>query len=684
MIRSSRADLRQNVHRRIRAGLGCALLACAVRGPALAAADAASAPPDAAAVAASTASAASPASAASQARAPIPLTRFFRGTGVHDATLSPSGRWLALTSVNGNRRVLAIVDLTDKEPPAVIAKFEDGHVESPSWIDDDWLVFYIRDLDNLAAGQRHGTRAALIDRNGKHYRLLSGAVLAIPSSAEPAVITATTKYSLTAEPLQTSPWRLDVRSGENRSLARGAPPHALGWLFDPAGEPRVVTSLNDDQTEIYWRAPGREQWVRIARFPMLRPAFQPLFVDGAGQLYVAANDDHGFRVLQKFDFARGAPDPTPIVDTPGFDFNGQIVMDVARTKAYGVRVATDGISTVWFGARMKEVQAAVDARLPGRNNIVSCRHCDDPDVVLVDSRSDHDPGSFWIFRPTANEWKPVGRRWSSLDTARMGDVDFERIRARDGADLPVWITRPPGRPETPRPAVVLVHGGPWDQDPNWGWHMETQFLASRGYVVIQPEYRGSTGYGDAHFKAGWKQWGGAMQDDVADAVRWAASRGLIDPSRVCIAGGSYGGYAALIGPILYPGLYRCAIAWVAVTDPRLLYVADWTSDQSETSRRYTLPEMVGDRDKDAALLARASAVDRAAELKVPVLLAYGALDRRVPLQHGERMRDALRKAGNDPEWVVYRDEGHGWFNSDDAIDFWSRVERFLAKNLSAR
>jgi dipeptidyl aminopeptidase/acylaminoacyl peptidase len=261
----------------------------------------------------------------------------------------------------------------------------------------------------------------------------------------------------------------------------------------------------------------------------------------------------------------------------------------------------------------------------------------------------------------------------------MGRLDFHRIRARDGEDLPLWVTTPPGPPK-PRSAVVYVHGGPWASDPSWGWHPEEQFLASRGYVVLQPEFRGSVGYGRKHLLAGAKHWGDTMQDDVADAVRWAIDKGLVDPTRVCIIGRGYGGYAALMGPIRDPGLYRCAIAWAAVTDPALLYTADWTSNVSEEARRYVLPRLLGDNDTDRASLISASPVDRAAEVRIPVLLAYGLLDRRM-LKHGSRMRDALSAAGNPPEWVLYPNEGHGWYNSDDRIDFWHRVEGFLAKNL---
>jgi dipeptidyl aminopeptidase/acylaminoacyl peptidase len=216
---------------------------------------------------------------------------------------------------------------------------------------------------------------------------------------------------------------------------------------------------------------------------------------------------------------------------------------------------------------------------------------------------------------------------------------------------------------------------------HWAWNAEAQFLASRGYVVIEPEFRGSAGYGVDHFKSGWKQWGTAMQDDVADAALWAVARGLVDPKRICIAGGSYGGYAALMGPIRNPEVYRCAVAYAAVTDPRLLYDKSWASDIQRQTREYTLPQLMGDLVTDADLLKSATPVERASELRVPVFLAFGRNDRRVPLEHGIRMRSALQAAGREPGWVVYDDEAHGWFKPENRIDFWQRTEQFLARHL---
>jgi len=248
----------------------------------------------------------------------------------------------------------------------------------------------------------------------------------------------------------------------------------------------------------------------------------------------------------------------------------------------------------------------------------------------------------------------------------------------------VWVTLPPGfKPGQPAPpAVVMVHGGPWVRGGNWEWSPTEQFLASRGYAVIAPEFRGSTGFGQAHFRAGFKQWGQAMQDDVADALLWARKEGLAGP-KACIAGASYGGYATLMGLVRHPELWRCGAAWVAVTDLVLLVQGSWwvEDDVSRDVRRLTLPQMVGDPKSELDMLKANSPVEQAARIKTPLFLAFGEQDVRVPLEHGKRMREALIKAGNPPEWVTYPDEAHGWRQVSAQVDFATRLERFLARHL---
>jgi dipeptidyl aminopeptidase/acylaminoacyl peptidase len=197
-----------------------------------------------------------------------------------------------------------------------------------------------------------------------------------------------------------------------------------------------------------------------------------------------------------------------------------------------------------------------------------------------------------------------------------------------------------------------------------------------------PAPRASTGFGLRHFRSGWKQWGLTMQDDVTDGVRHLISTGVVDPKRVCIAGASYGGYLTMMGLVKEPQLFRCGINWVGVTDPDFMFSVSWTDFNQVDSGRFTMPLLIGDPVKDAEQFKQTSPLRRAAEIKQPVLMVYGALDQRVPIINGDKMREALKPHNNNVEWHVYPDEGHGWLKEENEIDFWTRVEAFLAKNLA--
>lgn len=635
---------------------------------------------------------------------PIAAESFYRHPDIEAAVISPSGRWLAVRTRHGGKRVgILAFDLDARSQPIETVRFADADISAVYWVNDERMVFELVDLEGGSGDQRFAPGLYSVKPDGSELLQLirsydkgfvsrttrirdaldsNHSLLAVPIGNGNEVIVGENRYDGLGDYVSTRAKRLDASNGASSALAFDTPANAREWLFDPAGEPRVIVAADGAYRTVHWRAPGKDGWVQLARFESLRMGFEPFFVDAAGVLYVTTPDGPGgTAVLRRFDFATGKPSTEALTKTPGFDFRGSIVVDPVNGRTLGVRVETDAESTVWFDPRLKTLQAAVDARLPGQVNLIDCRRCAGKDaVVLVRSHSDRDPGRFWIYRPDGERWQSAGARRKDIDPERMATLDLHRIKARDGVEFPVWVTTPP-RVAKPAPSVVLVHGGPWSRGVHWNWDADAQFLASRGYIVIEPEFRGSTGYGAALFRAGWKQWGGAMQDDVADAVSWAAAKGLIDAKRVCIAGASYGGYATLMSLARHPSLYRCGVAWAAVTDPRLMFAFSWLNDVSEESKRYGLREVLGDPDKDAAMLEAAAPVAQAARIKAPVLLAFGEQDRRVPLEHGTTMRDALRAAGNAPEWVVYPEEGHGWLRIESRLDFAQRVERFLAKNL---
>lgn len=641
--------------------------------------------------------------------APPAAEAFFRPPDIAQAVLSPDGRRLALTTARGAQRTgLAVFDLaTGKAVRA--AQFANGDVTKVHWVNDERLLFSVVDASDgsgrpagapglfavNADGQelrqlvRRIGRLIVSDDGGRNARLLewNHVLLRVPTpragEANEEVLIA--EVSLDDQHRQTPLW-LNTRTGRTRAVGLELPRDTVGWLSDGHGELRVALTQRDGRRGALWRGPGRQDWQPLYESGLLDAPFTVHAVDNTGQLFVTRSQGRsGDGVLSRYDFERRAPEAKPLVLTPGFSFSGQVLAE-GDGEALGVRVVTDGESTVWFDAALKALQQETDTRFPGRINRISCRRCGRPDMVaLVLSFSDRDPGRLWVYNaqpaPGEKPWRAVGRVREDVKPSEMAALDFHRIQARDGRDLPVWITRSTAA-SGPLPAVVLVHGGPWVRGNVWGWHGQAQFLASRGYVVIEPEFRGSTGYGHAHYRAGFRQWGQAMQDDVADALLWAQKQGLAS-DKACIAGASYGGYSTLMGLVKHPELYRCGVSWLAVTDLELLLKGSWwvDDDTSSESRRHRLPETIGDLDKDADMIAAHSPVRQAARIRAPVMLAFGEDDRRVPLAHGKRMRDALREAGNEPVWLTYPGEGHGFGSLKNRVDFAERMAAFLARHL---
>ncbi|WP_458232700.1 prolyl oligopeptidase family serine peptidase [Roseateles sp. P5_E8] len=610
--------------------------------------------------------------------APPPAEVFFRDPDIAQALLSPSGKQLAFTSAKGASRVgLVVMNLADGKLMRVMqsAKLD---VAWARWISEEQLLVGMADTTE---GRLGASPMYAVNADGNKLRIVSGGgrrLLRVPEpragQANEEVLLSYDQSTLAHDLWVEVPQWVNTRTGQRRDFSSLAPTHNVQWLTDAQGVARATLTLGRDRVQAYWLPPGQSEWQQLFDTSVIDQPFRLESVDDKGTLYVShVPKGSQLRVLARYDTATKAPAEPPLVRTPGFDFNGNFIQEAGAVL--GVRATADSEVTVWLDERMKKFQAQVDQLIAGHLNHISCRQCGKPDMVaLVHSHNDHDPGKYWLYQaqPPAGEskWRAVGRVDETVDPERMAGLDLQTITARDGRALPVWVSRPDNT-QGPLPAVVLVHGGPWMRGVHWQWNAWPQFLASRGYVVIEPEFRGSTGYGDDHFRAGFKQWGQSMQNDVTDALRWAQKQGLAS-DKACIMGvDDYGGYSALMGLAKDPEVYRCGVAREAVADlERVAGGALFWPDGLNLARRLTFPEMVGDARRDTAMLAANSPINLAARIKAPVLLAYG--------KEGERMRDALTAAGHPPQWLSY-DEDHGVL--ENRLDLAHRVEAFLAKHL---
>ena len=644
------------------------------------------------------------------AQTPPPPAESFVGGGLWSrAAISPSGERLAVLMTDGKeRQVLATMPLNGRPQLKVIAAYDDADIVKVLWVNDERLVYVARQPQYVLDEGGWGTFG--IDHDGSDARELIGLRndnqvtgtrierRGIPSGwtlhdnlddGSDDVLVQRYSFSVGGELTMGGLARLNTRTARLRLLGQNVPGFATYWLLDRKGDLRVVATADKGRRALHWFQPGKEQWTRVLDQDALsQEMLSPRYLEDANTLIVEGRlRGRDTEALYSMDLRTAVVNPVPIVALDGFDTDGVLEFDTRTREVVGLHTRGARPVSLWFTERLAKVQKAVDDALPaGRVNNLVCGRCESTQHFLVFSRSDTYPGEFLHFDRAANSLRTLHVQRPGLDERTQGRRSFHRVASRDGLTLPVYVTHPSGQGPTDvkgpsrLPTVVHVHGGPWVRGHDLNWDSDAQFLASRGYRVIEVDFRGSTGYGWRHFNAGWRAWGTAMQDDLADAVAWAVKENLSDPARVCVFGASYGGYAALMAPIRHPGLFRCAASYAGVTDPGLLYSSNW-GDMTAQSKRYSLPVLVGDPVTDASLLDAASPLKRVSELKVPVLLAYGSADRRVPREHAERFEAAAKRAGLSVETKMYFNEGHGFYVKGNHADFLRKLEDFLGRHL---
>jgi dipeptidyl aminopeptidase/acylaminoacyl peptidase len=331
----------------------------------------------------------------------------------------------------------------------------------------------------------------------------------------------------------------------------------------------------------------------------------------------------------------------------------------------------------WLDPQRGSQQRSLSSAFPGRRVVVADRSADGQRIVaIVDSPSQ--PDVYQLVDFATSRADIVGEAYPELAKVAFGEVRFYSYLARDGADIPTYLTLPPGSDGRNLPLIVLPHGGPESRDyDHFDWL--AQFLATRGYAVLQPQFRGSTGFGEAHRRAGYRQWGGRMQDDLTDGVRHLVANGTADPTRVCIVGGSYGGYAALAGAAFTPELYACAASINGISDlPDFVMAKKRQSGEDSDSVAYWADHIGPAMDPNVAAKSPARS---AGTVRANVLLMHGIDDSVVPLSQSEKMANALTSAGKPVTFVKMAREDHWLSRSDTRVQVLKELETFLARHL---
>ena len=340
---------------------------------------------------------------------------------------------------------------------------------------------------------------------------------------------------------------------------------------------------------------------------------------------------------------------------------------------------TDKRKYHFFDQERKTLQEELEQRFPGYEVVIADRSKDENKLIIV-TYSDKVLEAYYFYDLITGEFKKIVEISPWLDEEFMADMQPIQYTSRDGLIIHGYLTLPRELPSRDLPVVINPHGGPWARD-YWGYNPEVQFLANRGYAVLQMNFRGSTGYGRKFWELGFKEWGRKMQDDITDGVNWLTEKGIADPDRIGIYGGSYGGYAALAGLTFTPDLYACGVDYVGVSN-----ILSWF----EAIPPYWEPlrdmfyEMVGDPEKEQELLKAASPLFHVDNIKVPLFIAQGANDPRVPKAESDQMVEALKVRGIEVPYMVKENEGHGFANEENRFDFYRAMEKFLGKYLGGR
>jgi len=622
----------------------------------------------------------------------VDLDRYLRQEAFADIKISPGGEYVAATVPIEAGTALAIYRIADMKMVGTFRPPRNNHAHTFDWVSNERLLVGMAQklgvLDRPApTGELFG-----INANGKGGELLVGyrtaeTGLGTNIKVKPAgmvaafltdelkdddrnVLVAVTPFTDNAA---TQIERMDVSTGRRNAVAR-APIAQAAFTTDARGEVRFAYGVGPDQKKkLYYRAGASSEWI-LLHDEALNPRNEAAIGFSAdGRLaYLQVEQAEGPDVIVSWDpqsnerrtvLRDEIADPARIIHRPGTQVPvGALFMGTTPRTRFFDESSED--------ARLyRSLETALGAPV----YITSSTR--NGSTVLVESWSGRNPGDFYLYDTLGKRARHLISRSDWIDPAQSADVRAITLQARDGRPLHGFLTVPPGVPMRALPMVVVPHGGPIGVLDDGTYSTETQMLAAAGYAVLQVNFRGSAGYGRAHAQAARKQWGAAMQDDVTDATRWAIEQGIADRERICIYGASYGAYAALMGTVREPGLYRCAAGYVGIYDLPLMYARG--DIQSDESGLIYLREWLG-RPKD---LVERSPVNLAAQVGVPVLLAAGREDQRAPVVHTERMEAALKQAGTPVQALYYKNEGHGLYNLANQRDYYGHLLAFLSRSL---
>lgn len=599
-----------------------------------------------------------------------PTIDFFKHPQYRSIKISPGGDYLATTVPEESRTRLAVFKVSDLSPSTVFNTEDQIKVEEFFWVSDHRLVFntssQLFSLTGLLENPRYTGYIYAGNADGSAVRELPGHFGGrIPHSDNSVIVD---EYGFDQVTIN----RLNVDTGHREQL--DVPPFRnFNFWWDADGQIRYLTGVNEhNQLVTQYRRSNADDWTTLSTEPNLERHTNPLGLT-ADMNHVYLGTSEGVFLVDLQTNARKLVSHAADVNS------SDVVRATDLQIPIGIAVETDYPRTELFDPEEPHSQMIRMLERSFKDSRISITSLtNDGKLGVARVSSDINPGEFFLVDFQKKQVSSLLKTRPWINPAQMASMEAIQVKARDGTILHGYLTVPRGSSGQGLPTVVMVHGGPHRQRDVWGFVPEVQFLASRGYAVLQINYRGSYGFGHDFQAAGYKHWGTTMQDDVTDATLWAIKDGVADTRRICIAGYGYGGYSALMGVIREPDLYRCGFAYDGIYNLQSMFES---GDSQETVEGVNyLKDVLG---TDPVDLRNRSPVNNVARIKVPLFLAHGESDSYVPFAQFREMTAALDKAGKPYEKLVKSKEEHGFYNEKNSAELYDRLAAFLDKNIGA-
>ncbi|MGB1204457.1 MAG: alpha/beta hydrolase family protein [Chitinophagales bacterium] len=600
----------------------------------------------------------------------IPMRDFFKNSEKIAYKLSPNGAYLSYMAPYENRMNVFLQKI-DSEETFRLTSETDRSIAGYFWVGDKYLCYL---KDNAGDENFHIYGANIEDKTAPKDltpfpNVLARLVDKLDDFEDELLVELNKREAQVFDV-----YRLNIKTGELTMVAQN-PGNISGWMTDHDGKIRVAIATDGVNQSLLYRATEADEF-KIVETTNFRDNLHPLLFS-FDNTYIYANSNLGRdkTAIVKYDIVNGK-EIEEVFCHPNVDMGG-LMHSKKRKIITGAYYNTDKFNVVFFDSKRAALQSRLEELLGTNNEIYTVGSNKDEDKHLVVVASDRLAGIYYLYdekQDAITELANIKPWLNDEDLAKMKPISF---KSRDGITMHGYLTLPKGAKAKNLPVVINPHGGPWHRD-SWGFNPEIQFLANRGYAVLQINFRGSTGYGRKFWEASFKEWGLKMQDDITDGANWLMEKGIADPKRIAIYGGSYGGYATLAGVTFTPDLYACGIDFVGVSN---LFTFMQTIPPYWKPFLEMMYEQVGHPEKDAEQMRATSPVFHADKIKVPMLVVQGAKDPRVNINEADQIVEAMRKNNIDVQYMVKENEGHGFSNQENRFEFYELMEGFLGKHL---